>query len=127
MMTPITYWLHPFTPSIHTHMLFFTFLHLALCSRNNKYSMRHLFLDRVVRSAVRLIGGFHKYASISGYMPDTLHWLHIRQRIFYRVAVLEWHCLIGIAPVYLQVKWGNANKTVPLIIMVISDFNYRGV
>src|SRR6218665_2541719 len=35
-------------------------------------------------------------------MHDTLHWLPIRQRIFYRVAVLVWHCLIGIAPVYLQ-------------------------
>src|SRR6218665_2494374 len=35
-------------------------------------------------------------------MRDTLHWLPIRQRIFYRVAVLVWHCFIGIAPVYLQ-------------------------
>src|SRR6218665_3008655 len=34
-------------------------------------------------------------------MRDTLH-CPIRQRIFYRVAVLVWHCLIGIAPVYLQ-------------------------
>src|SRR6218665_2504926 len=33
---------------------------------------------------------------------DTLHWLPIRQCIFYRVAVLIWHCLLGIAPVYLQ-------------------------
>jgi|SRR6218665_2391181 len=35
-------------------------------------------------------------------MRDTLHWLPIRQRIFYRVAVLVWHCLLSIAPVYLQ-------------------------
>src|SRR6218665_2481758 len=35
-------------------------------------------------------------------MRDTLHWLPIRQRIFYRVVVLVWHCLIGFAPVYLQ-------------------------
>src|SRR6218665_2044063 len=35
-------------------------------------------------------------------MRDTLHWLPIRQHIFYRVAVLVWHCFIGIAPVYLQ-------------------------
>src|SRR6218665_3958255 len=35
-------------------------------------------------------------------MRDTVHWLPIRQRIFYRVAVLVWHCFIGIAPVYLQ-------------------------
>ena len=59
-------------------------------------------LDRVLRSAARLIGGVPKYASISSYMRDTLHWLPIRQRIFYGVAVLVWHCLIGFAPVYLQ-------------------------
>src|SRR6218665_699784 len=57
-------------------------------------------LDRVLRSAARLIGGVPKYASILGYMRDTLHWLPIRQHIFYRVAVLV--CLIGLAPVYLQ-------------------------
>src|SRR6218665_2041631 len=50
----------------------------------------------------RFIGSVPKYASISGYMRDTLRWLPIRQRIFYRVAVLVWHCLIGFAPVYLQ-------------------------
>src|SRR6218665_3961753 len=38
-------------------------------------------LNRVLRSAARLIGGVPKYASISGYMRDTLHWLPIRQRI----------------------------------------------
>src|SRR6218665_3419664 len=35
-------------------------------------------------------------------MLDTLHWLPVQQRIFYRVVVLVWHCLLGIAPVYLQ-------------------------
>jgi len=59
-------------------------------------------LDRVLRSAARLIGGVRKYASVSGYMRDTLQWLPIRQCIFYRVAVLVWHCLIAIAPVYLR-------------------------
>src|SRR6218665_155681 len=60
-------------------------------------------LDRVLRFAARLIGGVPKYASISSYMRDTLHWLPIRQHFFYRVAVLVWHCLIGFAPVYLMV------------------------
>jgi len=59
-------------------------------------------MDIVLRSAARLIGGVHKYSSISDCMRDTLHWLPIRQPIFYRVAVLVWHCLFGIAPVYLQ-------------------------
>src|SRR6218665_243483 len=44
MMNPISYRYTPSPPSIHTPMLFFTFLRLALCSRNNKYSIRHLFL-----------------------------------------------------------------------------------
>ena len=37
--------------------------------------------------AARLNGGVPKYASISGYMRDTLHWLPIRQRIFYSAGV----------------------------------------
>src|SRR6218665_672587 len=69
-------------------------------------------LDRVLRSAARLIGGVPEYASISGYMRDTLHWLPIRQRIFYRVAVLVWHCLIGFAPVYLQELCGPVSTLV---------------
>src|SRR6218665_3215825 len=64
MMTPITYWLHPLTPSIYTHMLFFTFLHLALCSRNNKYSMRHLFL---------LSSSLHKQPFITAHFRSSLH------------------------------------------------------
>ena len=35
-------------------------------------------------------------------MRDALHWLSIQQRIFYRVAVLVWRCILGVAPVYLQ-------------------------
>src|SRR6218665_655125 len=34
-------------------------------------------------------------------MRDTLHWLPIAQRISYRIAVLVWRCLLGIAPSYL--------------------------
>src|SRR6218665_2197055 len=44
MMTPISYRYTPSPSSIHTPMLFFTFLRLPLCSRNNKYSIHHLFL-----------------------------------------------------------------------------------
>src|SRR6218665_1397992 len=59
-------------------------------------------MDIVLCFVARMIGGVHKYSSISDCMRDTLHWLPIRQPIFYRVAVLVWHCLFGIAPVYLQ-------------------------
>jgi len=59
-------------------------------------------LDRVLLSAARLIGVSEKFTPLSGYMHDTSHWLPIPKRIFYRVAVLVWHCLIGFAPVYLH-------------------------
>ena len=58
-------------------------------------------LDRVLRSAARLIGRIPKFDHISSYMRDILHWLPLRQRIAYRVAALVWRCLLGLAPVYL--------------------------
>src|SRR6218665_936945 len=58
-------------------------------------------LDRVMRSAARLIGRVSKFDHISAYMRDVLHWLPLRQRIEFRVAVLVWYSLIGQAPAYL--------------------------
>src|SRR6218665_1788828 len=45
-------------------------------------------LDRVLRSAARLIGHIPKYASVSAYMRDVLHWLPVSQRILYRILAL---------------------------------------
>src|SRR6218665_182518 len=39
---------------------------------------------------------------VSQYMLDVLHWLPAEQRISYRIASLVWHCLVGLAPVYLR-------------------------
>ena len=47
-------------------------------------------LDRVLRSAARLIDHLPKYASVSAYMRDVLHWFPVSQRISYRVAALVW-------------------------------------
>ena len=81
-------------------------------------------LTLTARSAARLIGGVPKYASILGYMRDTLHWLSIWQRIFYRVAVLVWHRLIGFVPVYfagtlspcVDPAWLGVKLFVPLLV-----------
>ena len=59
-------------------------------------------LDRVLRCAARLIGRIPKYASVSAYMRDVLHWLPITERISYRIAALVWRSLNGIAPSYLS-------------------------
>src|ERR1043165_3169170 len=65
-------------------------------------SSRIVCLDRVLRSAARLIGQIHKYGHVSSYMLEALHWLPICQRIEYRVAALVWRCLQGLAPIYLR-------------------------
>src|SRR6218665_1125095 len=58
-------------------------------------------MNRVLRSAARLIGRVSKFDHISAYMRDVLHWLPLRQRIEFRVSVLVWYSLIGQAPAYL--------------------------
>src|SRR6218665_2909339 len=58
-------------------------------------------LDRVLRSAARLIGGIPKFGHVSKYMLDVLHWLPAEQRISYRVVSMVWRCLLGLAPLYL--------------------------
>src|SRR6218665_2264704 len=74
-----------------------TLVHSFVTSRLN-YSSSSLYiglpatrlncLDRVLRSAARLIGRVSKFDHISAYMRDVLHWLPLSQRIQFRVAVL---------------------------------------
>src|SRR6218665_961694 len=59
-------------------------------------------LDRVLRSAARLIGGIPKFRHVSKYMLDVLYWLPAEQRISCRISSLVWRCLVGLAPVYLR-------------------------
>src|SRR6218665_988620 len=77
-------------------------------------------LDRVLYCATHLIGRIPKYASVSGYMHDVLHWLPIAQCISYKLAVLVWQCLLGNAPAssvdrYL-VYMGGEQCFVPLLL-----------
>ena len=58
-------------------------------------------IDRVLRSAARLIGRIPKFSHISSYMRDVLHWLPLKQRIEYRISTLVWRCMLGLAPAYL--------------------------
>src|SRR6218665_3967559 len=59
-------------------------------------------LDRVLRSAARLVGGTSKFGHVSVYMHDVLRCLPAENRISYRIASLVWRCLLGLAPVYLH-------------------------
>ena len=59
-------------------------------------------MDRVLRSAARLIGHVPKFSPVSAFMRDVLHWLPMQQRISYRIAALVSRCVAGFAPSYLR-------------------------
>jgi len=46
-------------------------------------------------SAARLIGHIPKYASVSAYMRNVLHWLPVSIRIFYRISAPVWRSVTG--------------------------------
>ena len=86
-----------------------TLIHAFVCSRLDYCSslytglpqVRLSSLERVFRSAARLVGSIPRYGSVSSYMHHTLHWLPLRQRILYRLCSLVWQSVLGSAPRYL--------------------------
>ena len=58
-------------------------------------------LQRVQNAAARLIIGSRKYDPISPHLK-ALHWLPVRQRIDYKIAMLTFQSLGGSAPKYLS-------------------------
>lgn len=57
-------------------------------------------LQRIQNTAAKMVKGVSKYASSTGALKD-LHWLPVTQRIDYKVALLTYKCLNGLAPGYL--------------------------
>jgi hypothetical protein len=57
-------------------------------------------LQSVQNAAARLVTGTKKFDHITPVLRD-LHWLPIRKRITYKVAMLVYKCLHGLAPSYL--------------------------
>src|SRR6218665_394414 len=69
---------------IHTRMLFFTFLHLALCSRNNKYTTHAIYFFLIHHCTNRL-SSLHIFvhhctfcASLHTKTNPGLHLFHVR-------------------------------------------------
>ena len=58
-------------------------------------------LQRVQNAAAKLILGLQKCDSSTAALK-YLHWLPVRQRIVYKIAVLVYECLHGLAPPYLS-------------------------
>src|SRR6218665_2198326 len=93
--------LTPTAPATLVHSFVVSRLDYCSCLYTGLPATRLSCLDRVLRSAARLIGRIPKYDHISTYMSDILRWLPARQRIEYRMAALVWRCLLGLDPAYL--------------------------
>ena len=58
-------------------------------------------LQSVLRSAARLVLRKRKFDPVSNDLRERLHWLPIRQRIQYKLGILVYKCLHGLAPWYM--------------------------
>ena len=61
----------------------------------NSFKMPPHPLQKTTLGLWTIIWRIPKYASVSTYMRDTLHWLPIAQCISYRIAVLVWRCFLA--------------------------------
>jgi hypothetical protein len=57
-------------------------------------------IQRIQNMACRVIFKLRKYDHISGYLQQ-LHWLKVEERIVYKLALLVFKCMHGLAPEYL--------------------------
>jgi len=69
----------------------------------------------------RLICGLNKFDHISHVLCDRLHWLPVPQRIHYKLCLLVYKALHGLAPQYLSACFfGQWQKQTAIIHIVIS-------
>ncbi len=60
-------------------------------------------LQRIMNAAARVVTNTGKYDhGLSHLMHSELHWLDVKDRIQFRVGVMVFKCLHGLAPVYLS-------------------------
>ena len=59
-------------------------------------------IQSVLRAAARLVLGLPGRAPVSAAMHDTLHWLSFPQHVTFKLCLLTYKCLHGLAPDYLS-------------------------
>ena len=59
-------------------------------------------LQTVMNAAARLVGGLGRYDHVTPVLRDTLHWLLIRQRVVFKLAVLTFDCVRGTCQSYYR-------------------------
>ena len=59
-------------------------------------------LESVQNATIRLFGSVSKYDSVTSVLCDVLHWLPIKERINFKIGILTYKALNGLAPSYLS-------------------------
>jgi len=86
-----------------------TLIHSRLDYCNGLYAAlpdNHLtrFLQSILRAAGRLVIRVPSRAPVSAAMRDILHWLNSPQRVTFKLCLLSYKCLHGLAPEYLSLS-----------------------
>ena len=58
-------------------------------------------LQAIQNAAARLFAGVSRRSHVTSILRDELHWLRVPERINYKLCVLVYRCLNGLAPAYL--------------------------
>jgi len=69
-------------------------------------------LQRVINAAARMLCGTGKYAHISGFIRDHLHWLPVPQRVRFKLCLTMYKVTHGLAPAYLSELCERANADI---------------
>jgi len=86
-------------------MFLFNFLILGVLLVNRPETFAFAFTSMhqsILNAAAHLIGDIPKFAHISVFIRDSLHWLLTRQRILFKTLSIMRNCLVGVAPTYLR-------------------------
>ena len=59
-------------------------------------------LQSVQNAAARMFSGLSRYQSVTAVLRDELHWLKISYRVTYKLCILVYRCLHGLALKYLS-------------------------
>ena len=90
-------------------------------------------LQILQNSAAKLITGKHKYDHVGDDLV-SLHWLNVKKRIIFKIALLAYKSVNGFAPVYLQsmFQYSHHGHVLKLIIPSVTSrygkrsFSYIG-
>ena len=79
------------------------YLHRHRLTQSNTALPNHALyrLQRVMNAVARVLCGAGKYSHVSGLIPDRLHWLPVAQRIQFKLCLMMYKAMHGLAPAFI--------------------------